>query len=167
MFPSQLDPSKKFGSRFKQRKFDDVHKGDIKDTAMEPMGKPMSTAHEQAEIPQFEAGEKEGQQEAAGMQHPVVAEHGKAVKATVTHDHANNRHHVVSRHEDGFVNTSDHDNAQGAHDEAAKLAGVEPSPEAAQAEQSQASPKQPRSPMGNTFGGDTEAKSMRSMPGMA
>ena len=108
MFQSKTDPSRKFGSAFRGRKFDSMHAGP-------------SAEHEAKENPEFEAGEKEGKEEV----HPVVAEHGKAHKVHIKHDHAGNKHHVTSMHEDGHVNESDHASAQEAHDEGAKLAGAE------------------------------------------
>ena len=54
----------------------------------------------------------------------VVAEHGKAHKVTVSHDHESSKHSVESHHEDGHVHKSDHESAEEAHDHAKQLAGV-------------------------------------------
>ena len=108
MFQSKTDPSRKFGSAFRGRKYDEMH--------AEP-----SAEHEAKETPEFEAGEKEGKEEV----HPVVAEHGKAHSVHVKHNHSANKHHVTSQHEDGHVNESDHASAQEAHQEGGSLAGVD------------------------------------------
>jgi uncharacterized protein YwqG len=113
----QAKDGKKFGSKFAGRKYDSVHGGEEK----------MDEKHEEAEKPEFEMGEKEGAEEGKDEQemHPVVAEHGKAHKVHIHHDHARGKHHVTTMHEDGHVNESDHASAQEAHGEGAKLAGVE------------------------------------------
>ena len=113
----QAKDGKKFGSKFAGRKYDSVHGGDEK----------MDEKHEEAEKPEFEMGEKEGAEEGKDEKemHPVVAEHGKAHKVHIHHDHLRNKHHVTTMHEDGHVHESDHESAHEAHQEGQKLAGAE------------------------------------------
>lgn len=111
------DGKKKFGSKFAGRRYDSFHGGDEN----------MDAKHEAAETPEFEAGEKEGAEEKD--MHPVVAQHGKAHKVHIHHNHAQGKHHVTTMHEDGHVNESDHETPEEAHSEGMKLAGVQ-TPEA-------------------------------------
>lgn len=113
----QAKDGKKFGSKFAGRKYDSVHGGDEK----------MDEKHEEAEKPEFEMGEKEGAEEGKDEKemHPVVAEHGKAHKVHIHHDHLRSKHHVTTMHEDGHVNESDHETPEEAHSEGMKLAGVQ------------------------------------------
>jgi hypothetical protein len=123
MYESKKVPGKKFGSIMAGRHFDENHTEDgiHAETGAE------TPEHEAAETPEFEAGEQEGkkEKEAEGEVHPVVAEHGKAHKTVVSHDHEAGRHTVTSHHKDGHVHTNVHEQAHKAHDEARRLAGVE------------------------------------------
>lgn len=84
-----------------------------------------NSKHEAKESKPFEAGEQEGAKEGAD-QNDVVAQHGKALKVTIHHDHEGHKHHVTSHHADGHVNESDHETPEDAHAEAGKLAEVSP-----------------------------------------
>ncbi len=125
MYESKKTPGKKFGNIFAGRKYDEQHSEDGVHTLGEE--KP---EHEAAETPEFEAGEhegaKEGEEQHEGEEHPVVAEHGKAHKVIIHHDHEAGRHTVTSHHKDGHMHTVTHDAAHKAHDEARKLAAVPP-----------------------------------------
>jgi hypothetical protein len=128
MFTSKS--GKKFGSVFAGKHYDENHTEDGMHSE--------SPEHEAKESPEFEAGEQEGAEEhkaegeGEGEEqpgeevHPVVAEHGKAHKTIVTHDHEAGRHTVTSHHKDGHVHTNVHEHAHKAHDEARSLAGVPP-----------------------------------------
>lgn len=123
-FPTK-DGSKKFGSRFAQRKYDEHHGGDNKPAASAG-AKLMNDAHESKESPEFEAGEQEGAQEQQqGQESPqnVVKMHGKAQHVHVSHDNENNKHHVHSVHADGHVHDSDHASADEARTAAKTLGG--------------------------------------------
>ena len=123
MYESKRTPGKRFGSIFAGKKYDEDHSEDGMHSE--------SPDHEKSETPEFEAGEKEGmkpseQEEHMGEQHPMVAEHGKAHKIVISHDHATGRHTVQSHHKDGYIHTNVHDAAHKAHDEARELAEVPP-----------------------------------------
>ena len=120
-FPTK-DGSKKFGSRFAQRKYDQHHGGDEQQKSPAPK---MGAAHEEKETPEFESGEQEGAQEGNENSNPaeVVKQHGKAQHVHVSHDHVNNKHHVHSVHADGHVHDSDHASPQEANDAAKQLGG--------------------------------------------
>lgn len=134
MFKSK--DGKKFGSIFAQRHYDANHSED----GMHSEGGKETNAHEEAETPEFEAGEREGmnkdfEDKESGMhdemhggeeEHPAVKEHGKAHKVVVTHDEKAGRHTVQSHHSDGHVHTNVHEHAHKAHDEARELAAVPP-----------------------------------------
>jgi hypothetical protein len=121
MFESKTNPGRKFGSRFRANKFDAMHAGD-EDTAPKQR---MSEAHEAAETPEFEAGEKEGAEEVQKQESPkqVVAQHGKATSTHVHSDHTTGKHHVVSHHADGYMHQSDYNTPEDAHDAAKQLGG--------------------------------------------
>jgi hypothetical protein len=131
MYQSTKTPGKKFGSIFAGKKYDQDHTEDGMHS--EGMSKE-SPEHESKESPDFEAGEQEGAQESEGKErdgsdfetHPVTAEHGKAHKVTIHHDHEAGRHTVMSHHPDGHVHTNVHEHAHKAHDEARQLAAVPP-----------------------------------------
>jgi hypothetical protein len=127
-FPTK-DGSKKFGSRFAQRKYDQHH-GAAEKPAEKPAAsagaKLMNDAHESQETPEFESGEQEGAQEGQQQQEApeqVVKQHGKAQHVHVSHDNTNNKHHVHSVHADGHVHDSDHASAQEAQTAAKQLGG--------------------------------------------
>lgn len=90
--------------------------------------------HEAGESKQFEAGEQEGAKEGVDS-NDVVAQHGKARKVIIHHDHEGHKHHVTTHHEDGHVNESDHATPEEAHAEGDKLAGVSPDIESENEEQ--------------------------------
>lgn len=102
---------KKYGSAYVAKRHDAAH-----------AEKDQSSKHESAETKSFEAGEQEGSQE--GEDNAVVAEHGKALKVTIHHDHEGNKHHVTSQHADGHVHESDHQTAEEAHEEGGRLAQI-------------------------------------------
>jgi hypothetical protein len=135
---------KMFGSRFKQRKYDNMHsseKGDAKvGEGQKSVGNPekgsvpqaMSRTNAQGEA-KFSAKEatapdndvkgmnmQEGSQEQPSA---VVAKHGKAVHTHTSHDYENNKHHVHSIHADGHVSDSDHESEQEAQETAKQLGG--------------------------------------------
>jgi hypothetical protein len=121
MYESKKTPGKRFGSIFAGKKYDEDHTEDGMHSE--------SPMHEAKETPEFEAGEKEGmkpgeQEEHSEEVHPMVAEHGKAHKIVISHDHKAGRHTVQSHHTDGHVHTNVHDAAHKAHDEARELAEV-------------------------------------------
>lgn len=126
-FPTK-DGSKKFGSRFAQRKYDQHH-GAAPAAPAKPAAEPkMNAMHEAKETPEFEAGEQEGAQEGPEQNEApeqVVANHGKALSTNVHSDHANKKHHVVSHHADGHVHNSDHASKQEADATVQKLMGEE------------------------------------------
>lgn len=84
-----------------------------------------TVAQESKEPKQVEAGEKEGVQDNSSK-NQVVAEHGRARKVIINHDHEAHKHHVTSQHEDGHTHESEHDNPEAAHAEGNALAEVNP-----------------------------------------
>jgi hypothetical protein len=114
------DGTKKFGSAFAARRYDEVH-ANSDEQKPEPGSQVSHAMHEVKEPvePKHES-EKEGEEEV----HPVVQQHGKAHSVHITHDHVNNKHHVKSEHEDGHVNESDHETPEEAHEQGGKLANV-------------------------------------------
>lgn len=115
------DGTKKFGSKFAARRYDEVHANKSEQEKPEAGSQVAHAMHEVKEPvePKHEA-EKEGEQEV----HPVVQQHGKAHSVHITHDHAANKHHVKSEHEDGHINESDHETPEEAHEQGGKLANV-------------------------------------------
>lgn len=116
---------KKFGSIYKQRRYDEAHTSDEKET------KTPTQEHEDKETPEFEAGEQEGKTESEHENEEskdgkaVVAAHGKAHSVHVHHDHKNNKHKVVSHHEDGHMHEADYDTAADAHKHATDLGAAD------------------------------------------
>ncbi len=116
MFESKKTPGKKFGSMFAGRRYDEAHTDDgMHDMNAEPKESPMVEEEEKKK-----GDEKENEED----EHPVVAEHGKAHKVIIHHDHEAGRHVVTSHHKDGHMNTSTHEAAAEAHEEGRKLAGI-------------------------------------------
>lgn len=127
MYESKKVPGKKFGSIMAGRHFDENHTDD----GMHTEGK--DEMHDEKpmvsdEREEMNEGEKEKEQEekTGEEQHPMVAEHGKAHKVMIHHDHEAGRHTVTSHHSDGHMHTNVHDAAHKAHDEARELADVPP-----------------------------------------
>jgi hypothetical protein len=104
MFQSKSDPNKKFGSVFRQRKYDEVH------------------APKKNEADELESAEQN---------HEGVKEHGPA--HTVHIEHKNNKHTVKSLHDDGHEENTEHETAEEAHEEGKRRAmeAAEESPEQA------------------------------------
>lgn len=117
----QAKDGKKFGSKFAGRKYDSVHGGEETKEKQEPEEK---TSFEGAEEKSGVEGKELHEDDQKGEMHPVVAEHGKAHKVHIHHDHLRNKHHVTTLHEDGHVNESDHNTAHEAHQEGQQLAGA-------------------------------------------
>lgn len=124
MYESKKSPGKKFGSIFAGKHYDENHTDDGMHSE--------SPEHEAKETPEFEAGEHEGvvedkaknEGEENDEEHPVVAEHGKAHKVVIHHDHEAGRHTVTSHHKDGHSHSNVHPTDHEAHKEGRKLAGV-------------------------------------------
>lgn len=57
-------------------------------------------------------------------ENPVVAEHGKARRVVINHDHEANRHHVTSTHEDGHTEEGDYETPEQAWEEGGKFANI-------------------------------------------
>lgn len=58
-------------------------------------------------------------------QNPVVAEHGKARRVVINHDHEAGKHHVTSTHEDGHTHEADYDTPEQAWEEGGKYANID------------------------------------------
>lgn len=97
MYESKTDPSRKFGSAFRGKRFDDYH----------------ATAQPQVESTPREEGSSAA--DVAQATSPATSFH-------FVHDHANHKHTVTSTHEDGTTNVVEHNSPKEAHDSAAKLA---------------------------------------------
>jgi|SRR5579885_1062360 hypothetical protein len=123
------DKQKTFGSRFRQKKYDQHHPAEEEGSM-----KKMAPDHEKQESPEFEAGEQEGQVEGSDEMNQneapqsVVGAHGKATSVHVAHDHGANQHHVTSTHADGHVHKSSHASSKDAHQAAGMLGGAEENP---------------------------------------
>ena len=97
MYQSNTDPSRKFGSAFRGKRFDAYHDGAQPEVAATP--------------------KEEGSSEA-----DVSKATSPAASFHFVHDHAGNKHTVTSTHEDGTSNVVEHGSAKEAHDSAAQLA---------------------------------------------
>lgn len=96
-YQSNTDPSRKFGSAFRGKRFDSYH----------------ATAQ-----PEVESTPKEEGSSAADVEKsksPVASVH-------FVHDHAGNKHTVTSTRADGTSDVVSHGSAKEAHDSAAQLA---------------------------------------------
>lgn len=100
------DKTKKFGSAYRAKRYDEAHAEPEQKEAQKPAEEPKAENENQSS-------------------HPVVAEHGKAHTVHIKHDHAAGKHHVHSTHDDGHENMSEHGSAQEAHEEGGRLAGVD------------------------------------------
>lgn len=96
-YQSNTDPSRKFGSAFRGKRFDSYHS---------------------TEQPQVEDTPKEE----GSTSEDVEKSKSPATSFHFVHDHAGNRHTVTSTHEDGTSNVVEHGSAKEAHDSAAQLA---------------------------------------------
>ena len=97
MYQSNTDPSRKFGSAFRGKRFDSYH----------------ATAQPAMEATPREEGSSDA--DVAKAHSPVTAVH-------FVHDHDGHKHTVTSTHEDGTTNVVEHGSAKEAHDSAAQLA---------------------------------------------
>ena len=97
MYQSNTDPSRKFGSAFRGKRFDAYHDG------------------AQPEVSATPNEEGSSQADVSKATSPATAFH-------FVHDHAGNKHTVTSTHEDGTSNVVEHGSAKEAHDSAAQLA---------------------------------------------
>lgn len=91
-YESKTDPSRKFGSAFRGKRFDSYHAGE------QPAG---NNENEKAEPQEVKS--------------PATSFH-------FVHDHDGGKHTVTSTHEDGTTNVVEHGSAKEAHDSAAQLA---------------------------------------------
>lgn len=96
-YQSTTDPSRRFGSAFRGKRFDSYH------------------ATPQPEVDSM--SKDEGSSEA-----DVAKAHSPATSFHFVHDHAGNKHSVTTTHEDGTSNVVEHGSAKEAHDSAAQLA---------------------------------------------
>ena len=96
-YESKTDPSRKFGSAFRGKRFDSYH----------------STPQPEVESTPKEEGSTSA--DVAKATSPVASVH-------FVHDHAGNKHSVTSTREDGTTNVVEHGSAKEAHDSAAQLA---------------------------------------------
>lgn len=97
MYQSNTDPSRKFGSAFRGKRFDAYHDGAQPEVAATP-------------------------NEEGSSQADVAKATSPATSFHFVHDHAGNKHTVTSTHEDGTSNMVEHGSAKEAHDSAAQLA---------------------------------------------
>ncbi len=102
MYESKTDPSRKFGSAFRGKRFDDYH------ATTQPGG---SNDNETA-----------APQERGSSTADVAKSHSPVTNVHFVHDHAGNKHTVTTSREDGTSDVVSHGSAKEAHDSAAKLA---------------------------------------------
>lgn len=118
-FTSEVDKDKKFGSRFKQRKFDQVHAaGEGKGTDKPGMeaGKASPDADTQ------ERDLQDNQEQTRETPADIVKAHGPAHTVTVHHNHVEKKHKVISHHEDAHMHESEHGSPEEAYQHAQGLA---------------------------------------------
>jgi hypothetical protein len=96
-YQSTTDPSRKFGSAFRGKRFDSYHGG---------------------EQPEVESKSQDAGSSAAD----VAKAHSPVTSVHFVHDHAGNKHTVNMTHEDGSSTATEHGSAKEAHDSAAQLA---------------------------------------------
>lgn len=96
MFQSKSDPSRKFGSAFRQRAFDSYHDG-------EQPGESNENEHS--------TSKEEGASAA-----DVVAKHGPATTMQYSHDHDGGKHTLSVTHPDGHTHQSVHSSAAEAYE---------------------------------------------------
>ena len=96
-YESKTDPSRKFGSAFRGKRFDSYH------------------ATDQPEVESTPKEEGSTQADVAKATSPATSFH-------FVHDHDGHKHTVTSTHEDGTTNVVEHGSAKEAHDSAAQLA---------------------------------------------
>jgi hypothetical protein len=115
MFESKREPGKKFGSIYKQRRFDGY--------AGSPQ--PGETNENEHAEPQ-QAGQKDenvvAPKAASESADEIRGNHGLAHTVTYTHDHDGGSHKVSSTHEDGTSHESEHGSAKEAIEHGARLA---------------------------------------------
>jgi hypothetical protein len=88
MFPSKADPSRKFGSVYRQKRFDSYHGGE------QPAGN--------------ESNEKATPQD--------TGTEARASHVHYAHDHDGGKHTVTKTHEDGHQTTTEHQSAAEAYE---------------------------------------------------
>ena len=122
MFPTD-DGEKKFGSKFRQRKYNEMHaasKGEgTGDTHGMQAGKDSPTADTKDR-------DLMGQQEqTAENPRDLVQAHGPAHSVHVHHNAEDNSSEVISHHGDGHMHKSTHKDRKAAHQHAAGLSGID------------------------------------------
>ena len=97
MYQSNTDPSRKFGSAFRGKRFDAYHDGAQPEVESTPREEGSTTS------------------DVEKSKSPVASFH-------FVHDHDGHKHTVTSTREDGTTDVVEHNSPKEAHDSAAKLA---------------------------------------------
>jgi hypothetical protein len=124
MYTSTTDPSRKFGSAFRGKKFDSYHAGpqpgeeneNSHATSQEHTGDKVNTS-----APEAHKDDPSSERVSTPEPSAIVQEHGPSNSTHYTHDHKNNKHTVSSSHDGGFTHTTEHSDADTAYQYGSKL----------------------------------------------
>jgi hypothetical protein len=113
-FQSMTDAGRKFGSKFRQKKFDSYHGGDQPSVESTPKQHGVDKVNLEGADKHVE--NKHAMHDSVEKPHETQEDRGPAVHIHYAHDHENGSHTVTKTHADGTQLTTSHPSAAEAYE---------------------------------------------------